>query len=228
MRSRLLTTLLAAMIVVGGLNIAAYAATGGAFILGKSNSANKTTTLKSSANGAALKLAPKAGRPPLAVTSSQRVTRLNADQVDGQDAAALETRSVVYAVPAVSEVDRFAVGTPSTPGAYRVDYSISVATSEAGVTLSCYWNTTLDGSVSMTALDYGGSFGSFATSNGSATVVSSGTDDWLECFTDSGTATTSPEYSQVVVTPINAVDAGAGTLHPRVGAPGAGRAPGLG
>ena len=57
MRSRLLTTLLAAAIVVGGLNVAAYAATGGKFILGKSNTANKTTKLKNTGNGPALTLA---------------------------------------------------------------------------------------------------------------------------------------------------------------------------
>ena len=227
MRSRLLTTLLAAVIVVGGLNVAAYAATGGKFILGKSNTANKTTKLKNTGNGPALKLAPKAGKPPLAVTNSKKVVKLNADKVDGKDAAALSTRSAVYSVPAIASSSRFRIGIPSTPGTYQVDYSIATSTSTPGVTINCYWNTTFEGSVTVTGVNYGGAYSSFSTSSGSATVLSSGTDDWLECFTESGTAATTPGFSQIVVTPINAIDFKTGAVHPRP-SPGSKTGPGLG
>jgi hypothetical protein len=62
----------------------AYAATGGKFILGKSNSAGKTTTL-SNKNGTALSLSSKAGTPSLKVNRTTKVPNLNADLLDGLD-----------------------------------------------------------------------------------------------------------------------------------------------
>lgn len=62
----------------------AYAATGGNFILGKSNSAGATTTL-SNANGTALSLNSKSGTAPLKVNRTTKVTNLNADLLDGRD-----------------------------------------------------------------------------------------------------------------------------------------------
>ncbi len=65
----------------------AYAATGGTFILGKANSAGRTTSLAST-QGSALELKAPAGRPALQVSNGVRVPRLNADKVDGLDASA--------------------------------------------------------------------------------------------------------------------------------------------
>src|SRR3954452_888404 len=64
----------------------AYAATGGKFILGKSNSAGATSTLSSS-RGAALSL--KASGPALKISNSSKIPNLNADSVDGLSATAL-------------------------------------------------------------------------------------------------------------------------------------------
>lgn len=64
----------------------AYAANGGNFLLGKTNYAGQATVLKN-ANGTALVLNSKAGTPPLAVNSTTRVRRLNADLLDGRDQA---------------------------------------------------------------------------------------------------------------------------------------------
>jgi hypothetical protein len=66
----------------------AYAATGGKFILGKSNSAGKTTSLTNK-KGTALALGSKAGTPSLKVSSSTRVPNLNADLIDGLDGSRL-------------------------------------------------------------------------------------------------------------------------------------------
>lgn len=69
----------AALVIGSG---SAYAATGGNFILGKSNSAGATTTL-SNANGTALSLNSKSGTAPLKVNRTTKVANLNADLLDG-------------------------------------------------------------------------------------------------------------------------------------------------
>ena len=70
----------------------AYAATGGTFLLGRSNSATATTTLTNSA-GTALALNSKSGTAPLKVNSSTKVGSLNADKVYGVSAEALALKA---------------------------------------------------------------------------------------------------------------------------------------
>jgi hypothetical protein len=86
--------LFALMLSLGGT---AYAATGGNWILGQSNTANATTTLDSTASaGPGLAVTNTAGRPaasftanagiaPFNVGSSVKVPNLNADTLDGVD-----------------------------------------------------------------------------------------------------------------------------------------------
>lgn len=66
----------------------AVAATGGKFILGKSNSATTTTVLKNT-RGTALQLTSKPGTPSLKVGNTVKVPLLNADTVDGIDSSRL-------------------------------------------------------------------------------------------------------------------------------------------
>src|SRR3954462_13512160 len=68
-----------ALVLGGGT---AFAATGGNFILGRSNAATTTTTLTNSA-GTALAVNSKAGTPTLKVGNTVRIPSLNADTVDG-------------------------------------------------------------------------------------------------------------------------------------------------
>lgn len=70
----------------------AVAATGGKFILGQSNSANRTSTLTNSA-GTALSLKSKAGTPSLKVSNKVKVPNLNADLLDGLDPTAFALTS---------------------------------------------------------------------------------------------------------------------------------------
>jgi hypothetical protein len=82
----------------------AYAATGGNFLLGKANTANKVSTLTNTA-GAAMKLtsggtgtpltlnAPS-GLPPMTVNSATKVSHLNADLLDGLNASDLATSNL--------------------------------------------------------------------------------------------------------------------------------------
>lgn len=84
----------------------AYAATGGTFILGKSNTASTATALTSSA-GTPLVLNARTGYPPLAVNSTKKVGKLNVDLLDNLDSAALQRRvtgtcAVGYAVRGIA------------------------------------------------------------------------------------------------------------------------------
>jgi hypothetical protein len=81
-----LTTVAAAAVLVGGADLTAYAATGNAFILGHSNSAGGTTSLKNTGRGPALSLNNIKSAPPLVVNSRKMVKNLNADTVDGGSA----------------------------------------------------------------------------------------------------------------------------------------------
>jgi hypothetical protein len=106
---RLMPVLASALLLVGAANIGAYAATGGPLILGKGNTASKTTTLKTTGNGAALKLKSKPGKAPLKVSNNTKVKKLNADLVDGLDSSALQSKSYVYNLTAPLTTEDFAV-----------------------------------------------------------------------------------------------------------------------
>jgi hypothetical protein len=73
-----------ALLLGGGT---AVAATGGSFILGRSNAETTTSTLTNS-RGTALALNAKAGTPALRVNNTVKVPNLNADTVDGLNSTA--------------------------------------------------------------------------------------------------------------------------------------------
>lgn len=98
----------------------AYAATGGTFLLGKSNSASSTTTLANS-RGTALSLSSKAGTAPLKVNRATKVTNLNSDQLDGLDSSrfALTTgQSNTLRSEGAAVIDADQDGTPDTVAAF--------------------------------------------------------------------------------------------------------------
>lgn len=76
---------LALFVAVTGAGGAAYAATGGTFVLGKANSANAATSITRTTTGPALSANVKAGSAPIAVNSTTKVSKLNADLLDGHD-----------------------------------------------------------------------------------------------------------------------------------------------
>ena len=79
------------VLVAGGTGTA-YAANGGTFRLGKSNSATATTKLTNT-KGTALKVISKAGTPPISVGSnSTKVPYLNADKLDGIDSSSFQRK----------------------------------------------------------------------------------------------------------------------------------------
>lgn len=83
-------TLGLAIALVGGTGVAT-AATGGTFLLGRANTASTTTGLRND-YGTALSLTSKAGTPPLAVSNTTKVPRLNADLLDGLSSGNLQRR----------------------------------------------------------------------------------------------------------------------------------------
>lgn len=69
----------------------AVAATGSTFLTGRSNTATTVTSLTNGA-GTPLSLGARAGYAPLAVNSTTKVGRLNADLLDGLDSTSLQRR----------------------------------------------------------------------------------------------------------------------------------------
>ncbi|CAB4846226.1 unannotated protein [freshwater metagenome] len=89
---------LSVVAVVVAMSGTAIAATGGSFILGRGNAETTTAGLTNTA-GIPLSLAAKTGYAPLAVNSTVKVARLNADLLDGVDSS-LFLRSTATAVNA--------------------------------------------------------------------------------------------------------------------------------
>jgi hypothetical protein len=96
-------SMLALSVALGGTT---YAATGGNFILGQSNSTTSTTGLSAGVTGPALRVTNtstgtaagfnvSAGHPPFNVNSGTKVAKLNADLLDGADSSAFLPRSKV-------------------------------------------------------------------------------------------------------------------------------------
>ncbi|HEY3527955.1 MAG TPA: hypothetical protein VGK78_02305 [Nocardioides sp.] len=83
------TTLAAAVVLVGGADLAAYAANGHPLILGHANKAVGTTSLKNIGRGPALSLNSSKHSSPLTVNSSKLVRNLNAEKVGGMTARQL-------------------------------------------------------------------------------------------------------------------------------------------
>jgi hypothetical protein len=68
--------------LVVALSGTSYAATGGTFLLGRANSATALSSLSNS-NGTALQLSSAPGTPPLTVSNSAQVPKLDASEVGG-------------------------------------------------------------------------------------------------------------------------------------------------
>jgi hypothetical protein len=103
----------------------AYAANGGIFRLGRSNSATQTTTL-SNTHGTALKLNSKAGQPSLRVNRTAKVPSLNSDLLDGVDSGSFARVTTVGSTFGSGFVDDGGTSDPAD------DAVIAVAVCPAG------------------------------------------------------------------------------------------------
>jgi hypothetical protein len=90
----------------------AYAANGGVFRLGRSNSATSATSLTNS-NGTALKLSSKAGQPSLQVNRNAKVPSLNSDLLDGIDSGSFARATTVGSIIDTGFVDNGGTADPA-------------------------------------------------------------------------------------------------------------------
>jgi hypothetical protein len=130
------TTLAAAAVLVAGANIATYAATGNSLLLGHSNTAGNTTSLKNTGRGSALSLNTAKSAAPFIVNSSKMVKNLNANTVGGKTAAQLNPATLTYRYGTVGTA--YPTGTPQLytanipKGSYDIDLSGLVLESGSG------------------------------------------------------------------------------------------------
>lgn len=140
-----LTVIGAVTVLVLAGNTISLATTGHAFILGKANSANKTTTLTRTTSGTVLSLHSKSSsNAPLSVNGTGKVANLNADKVDGLDSTQLTTNTMIY-----TDTDSSTVHTGSTywhltvaPGDYSFTWTAGVTPSTSGATMLCGFSGT--------------------------------------------------------------------------------------
>jgi hypothetical protein len=92
----LISALAVGLMLVVGIDYVTYAATGQSLVLGKTNSASSATTIQRTTAGPAVSFKVKSGAP-FAVGSSTKVSKLNADKVDGLDSSQLRAKTYVSA-----------------------------------------------------------------------------------------------------------------------------------
>jgi FlaG/FlaF family flagellin (archaellin) len=122
--SSLLTVLGAVAVLVLTANTVSMAATGHALLLGRTNTTSKATAVKRTAGGPALTVVTKyASNPPFAVNGTGRVTRLNADRVDGYDSLQMLNRSYLYTGAINTPTTGYTRTIPVAAGTYAYSFN---------------------------------------------------------------------------------------------------------
>jgi hypothetical protein len=161
----------AAALLVGGVNVMAHAAdTAESLLLGKNNTAGKSTTLKNKGKGPALKLKAKKG-PALAVNTKDLVKNLNVEMVGGRTAGQLAPAATTFTLPSGPT---FAPGAnfqqfQLPAGTYELNLNVAVQTSNSDYFVSCL---VADASLFTPPLDPAKVYAGFNVSpDGDATIV---------------------------------------------------------
>ncbi|MFL6109677.1 MAG: hypothetical protein ACJ716_03525 [Marmoricola sp.] len=136
-----LTLLGAVTVLVLAGNSVVLATTGHSLLLGKSNSADATTSITRTTSGSVLKLQSKSStNSPLTVNGKGKVTNLNADTVDGIDSSKLGTRVLrwVYTGAIGSSANFTLTGLPK--GTYLINYETFATPGQVpdGSSADCY------------------------------------------------------------------------------------------
>jgi hypothetical protein len=142
--SRALVVTAAAAALVAALALSADASGGGWVRLGGHNDTSRTTTLDRHGAGPALRLSTRSTSPPFAVTSRQRVARLDADTVDGMHATQLRTQGYVYRIGGDDDAGPWVIKSfPGLPRGYYVATYRVVASFDSPPPhdLSCWFTT---------------------------------------------------------------------------------------
>lgn len=202
--ARLGTVVLSAALVVVGLEVTSYAATGHPLVLGRSNSEARPTSLTNTGRGPALVLRSGNGSSSLSVSSDKKVAHLNADAVDGSNAQALRTNVFTYPVPSGASVP-FDLRLDSLPsGRYLASFSVYMHTTAGAAPSIC----TLQSDVLPTQLvSYGPVYGSGYTSSNASGLVTQDPAHPLVLYCNNATSVvdTSTTLSQVTLTPVSGV-----------------------
>jgi hypothetical protein len=126
-RGRIVPVLLATTALVGAANLGAYAAAGHPLLLGGHNHAAATTTVTTSGRAPALTLHTSKKAPPLAVSSHQLVKHLDADRLDGLDAADLGSHAIIFKLPNGPTGDSLRL---PPPGTYLMTISVTLSAAD--------------------------------------------------------------------------------------------------
>ena len=121
-----LVALTVGIVLLAALDWAASAATGRAFVLGRWNQADHTTTLKNTDGGAALALKSKGA--PLQVSNGKRIKKLNADKLGGLTGEDYKkNRNTVYAWSVAAHTGGFTQAIPpQLPGSYLITFNVQM------------------------------------------------------------------------------------------------------
>ncbi len=122
-----LVALTVGIVLLAALDWAASAATGRAFVLGRWNQADHTTTLKNTGHGPALDLRSKKG-PALKVNNGKRIAKLNADKLDGLSGEEYKkNRNTIYAWSVAAHTGGFTQAIPAQlPGSYLITFNVQM------------------------------------------------------------------------------------------------------
>lgn len=202
-----LTVLGAVTVLLLAGNTLAHAATGKPLILGGSNSAGKQTVLARTTAGPVLSLrATSPSSAPLTTNARGKVANLNADRVDGLDAAALRTRSRVF-TSSFSGAERAEIALPLALGSYLVSYAVYAETeSDAPIGISCWIledrpSGIDDKRVASDAAEVSASWLEHAVSGSGLVTRTADATIKLRCEAPDGEFRTGKVPAQVVVTP---------------------------
>jgi hypothetical protein len=142
-QSALTATAIAGILVLGA-DYTTFAATGDSLLIGKTNTANNTTTLTGTGTSAVLTLSTTRplSQPPLDVNSAIKVPQLNVDMVDGKNAADLGVRVMTYPTSIGTTGTAFTFATPQVPaGSYLVNYD-GIVNGDANSHATCFAQST--------------------------------------------------------------------------------------
>ena len=207
-RSRVIAVLLAAVVLIGGANVAAYAANGKPLLLGRGNVETKPATVKNTGSGPALNLKTRPGQPPLKVNRTKKVKKLNADLVDGANAADLESLVHVYDLSSVASAAAHQISFPGLPpGRYLMNYTVITS----GVSALCFTDNRDQGLTYSTP-----GVGGFSVNSGAAVLDTTNGADLLNCNGISGNisifSSETGGLSEVSFTRVDTAQSGAPTV----------------
>jgi hypothetical protein len=215
-----LTVIGAVTILVLAANSAVYAATGGKFVLGKTNKANRVSTLKRTTSGSALNLVTKSpANAPMTLNGQGKVDNLNADRLDGLDSTALTTVPYVFTRMITTPTSGFTVDAAVPAGSYLVNYSAAVSGGTVPW-LDCFVEQHNGGTTTHVAETIANGNGFVAGSGAGLVTKQAGAGDFvrLNCYANqpfvswSNLGASAPV--QFVLTPVNSVSSSAARIAP--------------